>query len=137
MHCFLRRIISVLVMGLIGLSSAAWGEHDGMIHNGDDVLFPIGFYEHPKETASLRRMAEAGVNLVHCHSQEDLDRAASAGMKGVVPLPLQNGATDHLRKTVSALRDHPALAAWEGPDEIVWNFTAASMLHRKKGIHRE
>lgn len=137
MHRFSWRIIGILVLGSIGLSPAAWGKHDGLIHNGEQVLFPIGFYEHPKEVESLRRMAEAGVNLVHCNSQEDLDRAASVGLMGVVPLPLQNGATDQLRKTVSELRRHPALAAWEGPDEIVWNFTAASMLHRTKGIHRE
>jgi len=30
--------------------------------------------------------------------------------------------------------DHPALAVWEGPDEIVWNFTAWSHLWKKDRV---
>lgn len=134
----MRRVF-IYISGLFFLLDAIGIVHaqpDGFLKNGERILFPIGFYEHPKEIEQLRRMAESGVNLVHCYSREDLDQAASVGILGVVPLPLQNGATDDLKNFVQSLADHPALAVWEGPDEIVWNFTAASMLYRERGVHK-
>ncbi len=109
---------------------------DGLLAKNGQCLFPIGFYELPKDDQALRTMAGAGVNLVHCHSPADLDRAQSAGMLGVVNLPLQNGPTDKLREKIESVADHPALAVWEGPDEIVWNFTAYSGLFRKHNVHK-
>jgi len=101
------------------------------------VVFPIGCYELPKEDAELRAMANAGFNLVHCGNVADLDRALAAGMMGWVSLPLQLGAdNDALRKAVEAVKDHPALAVWEGPDEVVWNFTAYSGLYRS-GVYKK
>lgn len=100
------------------------------------AFFPIGCYELPKEDTGLREMAEAGFNLVHCRNAPDLDRVHAAGMMGWVSVPLQLGAdNDALRKAVEAVREHPALAVWEGPDEVVWNFTAYSGLHRS-GIYK-
>ncbi len=116
-------------------AGAATGNHDGTILTTPGRVFPIGFYELPEDNAALKAMADAGVNLVRCRNREDLDRLQALGMKGVMPLPLENGATDALRETVAGLVDHPALAVWEGPDEIVWNFTAYSGLFRTMGIH--
>jgi len=118
------------------MTSSAVAQQDGLLSKDCARLFPIGFYELPKDDEALARMAEAGVNLVHCHSREDLDRVHAVGMQGVYPLPFQQGATDKLRERVEAVADHPALAVWEGPDEIVWNFTATSGLHRKLGVHK-
>jgi hypothetical protein len=112
-------------------------DFDGYLVRDDARLFPIGFYDMPEDDAGLREMAAAGVNLVHCRSIEELDRAQAVGMQGVVPLPLDKGATDELREQVGKLAGHPALAVWEGPDEVVWNFTAFSGLHRTLGIHKE
>jgi hypothetical protein len=81
-------------------------------------------------------MADAGVNLVKCRSKNDLDRAHAVGMLGVMTLSLQQGATDALRGRIQSVVDHPALAVWEGPDEVVWNFTAYSGLHRRLGVHK-
>jgi hypothetical protein len=120
---------------LASLGSVYGETHKGFLTKGGEPLFPIGFYELPKEEAALREMAASGVNLVHCHSFEDLDRAASVGLLGVFPLPLQQGDTGELRVTVERVKDHPALAVWEGPDEVVWNFTAFSGLHRTQGIY--
>src|SRR5438552_9206482 len=101
------------------------------------AFFPIGCYELPKEDTGLRAMAEAGFNLVHCRNAPDLDRVHAAGMMGWVSVPLQLGAdNDALRKAVEAVRDHPALAVWEGPDEVVWNFTAYSGLYRS-GVYKQ
>lgn len=81
-------------------------------------------------------MAAAGANLIRCRNTADLDRVQAAGMCGVAPLPLAQGATDKLRAQVEKLAAHPALALWEGPDEVVWNFTAYSGLHRKMDVHK-
>ncbi len=97
-------------------------------------LFPIGMYELPKDDAGLVRMAEAGINLIRCGSRADLDRAAAVGMMGWVPLGVQAGATDGLRDKINSMKDHPALALWEGPDEIVWHFTAMLAASGKDGM---
>jgi len=109
----------------------------GYLMKNGRAIFPIGCYELPKADAELRAMAEAGFNLVHCANVADLDRAQAAGMFGWISVPLQLGAdNDALRKTVEAVKDHPALAVWEGPDEVVWNFTAYSGLHRS-GVYKK
>src|SRR5437667_3959351 len=100
------------------------------------AFFPIGCYELPKEDTGLCAMADAGFNLVHCRNAPDLDRVHAAGMLGYVPVPLQLGADNEaLQNAVEAVRDHPALAVWEGPDEVVWSFTAGSDLHRS-GVYK-
>lgn len=109
----------------------------GFLTHGGRVVFPIGSYEMPKTDAGLKAMADAGINLVHCGNIADLDRAAAVGMLGWVNLPLQIGddSKGALRKSINNLKDHPALAVWEGPDEVVWNFTALSQLFRN-GTHK-
>lgn len=97
--------------------------------------FPLGFYELPDDDAGLHAMATAGINLVRVHTQAELDRLEAAGVFGVLSLPLQRGVTDELRAIVKAVANHPALVAWEGPDEIVWTFTSYSGLHRTMGVH--
>jgi hypothetical protein len=118
------------------LAGRAEAEHDGFLQKDGQRLFPIGFYELPTDDAKLKAMAESGVNLVRCRNRADLDRVGALGMLGVIPLGIQSGATEKLRTFVESVQDHPALAAWEGPDEVVWNFTAFSGLHRKLGVHK-
>ena len=127
--------VLLLLLVFLPVLHSAWGEHDGAITMEKRHEFPLGFYALPEDDAALQAMADAGVNLVRCRDRADLDRLQALGMKGVMPLPFQNGATDALSKQVAGLVDHPALAVWEGPDEIVWNFTAFSGLFRTMGIH--
>jgi hypothetical protein len=94
-------------------------------------LFPIGFYELPNGDAELTTMANAGVNLVRCSNRSALERISQAGMMGAFYLNLAQGKTKYLKKQIESVVDHPALAVWEGPDEIVWSFTAASGLWRE------
>jgi hypothetical protein len=82
-------------------------------------------------------MAAAGINLVHCNNRSDLDRAQSAGLKGWISISVQQGDTPELRQRIESVADHPALAVWEGPDEIVWTFTAYSSLAKSVGITRD
>jgi hypothetical protein len=130
-------LLLVFVVAVCWPASSSHGEPDGLLTKGDQRLFPIGFYELPKDDAALKAMADAGVNLLRCRNREDLDRIHALGMQGVMPLGFQQGATDALRAQVEAVAGHPALAVWEGPDEVVWNFTAYSGLYRTLGVHKE
>ena len=108
----------------------------GFLIKDGKPLFPIGCYELPKDDAELERMARAGINLVRCGGRADLDRVAGAGMFGWIVVPMQQGASDAVRKKVESVATHPALAIWEGPDEVVHNFTAWSGLYRTKKIYK-
>ena len=125
----------VLGVCLLALSPYAFGESEGFLTRQGVRVFPIGFYELPADDAGLKAMADAGVTMAHCHSRADLDRVQSVGMLGVFPLGLQEGASDKLKARVKSVADHPALAAWEGPDEVVWNFTAYSGLFASMKVH--
>ena len=110
---------------------------DGFIKQGERNRFPIGSYELPKDDHSLEEMVLAGINLFRCSNREDLDRVARFGGMGWIPLNVQEGATDGLRQRVEAVAGHPALVVWEGPDEIIWTYTAYSFLERVAGFTRE
>ena len=116
------------------MNDIVYGYGDGFLTQDGHRLFPIGFYEFPTKDDGLRDMAEAGVNLIRCGNEEALDRVHAHGMMGWVPLPLQSGATPEFQERIRTLAEHPALAIWEGPDEIVWNFTAYSGLWRQDRI---
>lgn len=137
--CSTRRnlYIPVLLLILACIPKLASGHENGYLETTGGPVFPLGFYELPEEDSALKAMADAGVNLIRCRDRADLDRVHKLGIFGVMPLPFQNGATDDFRNTVAGLVDHPALAIWEGPDEVVWNFTAFSGLFRTMGIHSE
>ncbi len=128
--------VSAFLTGLVLLLDAgtllAENPLNGFIKKQGRDLFPIGFYELPKDDAQLRELAQAGANLLRCRNRTDLDRVHAAGMLGWIVLSLQaeDKGREGLRKTVLEVKDHPALAVWEGPDEIVWNFTAFSGLYR-------
>ena len=97
---------------------------DGYILKDGKRVFPVGSYFLPKEDAMLKEMVAAGFNLFQCSSKADLDRVQKAGALGWIPLPLHEGDSPRLKELVNSVAGHPALAVWEGPDELVWNFTA-------------
>ena len=124
----------VIAMGLL-LSIGAHADINGSLLRDGKPVFPIACYELPGDDAALKAMADAGINLFRCGSRADLDRVHAVGALGWMPLPLDAGATDALRAQISQVQDHPALAVWEGPDEIVWNFTAFSGLYKTMGVY--
>lgn len=128
------RVLSGLFVAVFFIT-VAWAQTDGTILRNGSPLFPIGFYELPEDDAALTVMASSGVNLIRCGSKEDLDRIQAVGAMGWMPLPLNQGPTDALKSQVEEVKDHPALAVWEGPDEIVWNFTAYSGLFKSMGVY--
>ena len=128
--------LALAVSILFTAASHSGADGAGYLSQDGRRLFPLGFYELPKDDAKLAEMADAGVNLLRCGRREDLDRLHAVGISAVMPLALQQGATDGLRKKIESVKDHPALAMWEGPDEIVWNFTAYSGLYKTKGVYK-
>ena len=104
------------------------GQGDGMLFKDGKHLFPIGWYYLPEDAASLKELSDAGINIILCNSKEALDRVHAVGIQGWMPVSLQEGVTGEFKKKVQSVAGHPALAIWEGPDEIVWSFTQASAL---------
>jgi hypothetical protein len=131
-----RTYAPALLLALLTPAATA-AEPDGFLHTDGGVRFPIGLYDTPKDDAAWKDLAGSGVNLVRCRGAADLDRCRAAGVSGWVSLPVQEGWNESLRGLVLAVRDHPALAVWEGPDEVVWNFTAYSGLAKTAGIARD
>lgn len=116
------------------LVPAIAGPHDGLLRPEGAPVFSIGFYHFPEDPGEARAMVEAGVNLLRCGGPDDLDRARALGAWGWVSLPMHTELTPERDQQITAILDHPALAVWEGPDEMVWNFTAYSGLFRD-GTH--
>lgn len=108
-----------------------------VLKRGQESLFPIGWYETPSKAEELQELADSGINLLRCPNRESLDRASKAGLLGWMPLSVHQGATPALRDQILSVVDHPALAVWEGPDEIIWTFTAYSTLEKAVGIKKE
>lgn len=127
-------LLSILVADVVGQQPT--GPPSGFLVRDGKTLFPLGSYEMPGDSRLLQEMAEAGFNLVRCRDTRDLDQALAARIMGWVSLPLVIGpeGDDALRRIVKSARNHPALAVWEGPDEMVWNFTANSGLY-KSGVY--
>jgi len=69
-------------------------------------------------------MARASMNLVQCCNRSDLDPVAAIEMFGWIAVPMQAGNSDTVREKTKSVLTHPAFAIWEGPDEVVHNFTA-------------
>ena len=85
--------------------------------------FVLGMYERPRSEQEWRAWIAAGIDLVRCSSRDHLDEAREWGASGWVSIPLiladdDDGAA--LAERVDSLRDHPALAVWECPDEALW-----------------
>ncbi len=141
MNCTRKPNVRMAVHALTIVTAIAFSAETGMaaeigyLQKDGQTLFPIGFYELPEDDAALAAMADAGVNLLRCGNAAELDRVHALGMLGWMPLSLQQGPSDGIQERVNGVKDHPALAVWEGPDEVVWNFTAYSGLHRDMGIY--
>jgi len=101
---------------------------DGMLIAGGRRKFITGLYQLPKVPGAWAEAAGAGFNLVHTAPRAgELDLAHQHGLHAWVSLgsvaPSGRAASEaHIRNTVLALKDKPALAFWETEDEpaYVW-----------------
>lgn len=101
---------------------------DRMTEVNGKRTFVLGLYENPKEDAILDEVAAAGFNIVHAsEAQAGLDRLHQRGLfawvnaGGRIDLGKDGAGSDApLRAMVDACGAHPALLAWEIPDEALW-----------------
>ncbi len=122
--CFAILLISVPASAG---ESVLMSEEGFILLDGEPRLL-IGSYHLPGDDAFLHRLAENGFNFVRGRAdQEVLDRIAAAGMYAWIPLGYtlalgedDAAKSDRLRQTIEQFKDHPALAAWEAPDEALW-----------------
>ncbi len=106
------------------------------LHKDGKALFPIGIYELPKDSAKLHRYAQSGINLFRCSGNDDLDRVAAVDAQGWVSIRLDEKDNQKVIEKVKSIVNHPALAIWEGPDEIIHTFTRLSNLYRTMGVYK-
>ena len=95
-----------------------------MILKGNEAVFPLGMYEQPRSAGERREWRDAGINLLCCHNEDELDAAQAAEMMAWVPVPVitkDAHGEDVLVEKIESLKDHPAVVAWEAQDEAIWN----------------
>lgn len=102
-------------------------DNDGMLLVAGQRTFIFGSYHNPRTPEGLARLRDAGFNLVHSDSaRTSLDLIEKHRLLAWIPLGglFAPATPDQEAKLVAAMRavaDHPALVAWEIPDEALWN----------------
>ncbi len=110
----------------IGYSHPTSIDDDGMLKIDGERTFILGLYENAKDEKFAKEVKSAGFNLIRAGaSQESLDLAHEAGLQCWIPLGgiavSSDSEKEKLRAILEAFENHPALAVWEGPDEVLWN----------------
>jgi hypothetical protein len=88
--------------------------------------FVLGLYQVARDDDFAAEVAQAGFNLIRVERSRDaLNLAHAHGLQCWIPLGEIAVSTDaeeaRLKSVVDSLKSHPALAVWEGPDEVLWN----------------
>jgi hypothetical protein len=118
--------MALLLLALNARADVAFSPEGFLKIDGKPSLI-IGMYELPEKDSDLQALADNGYNLVR--GKEDkatLDRIQTHGMRAWIPinmaLPDTTGeAAAKLGAIVDEFKSHPALLAWEAPDESLWN----------------
>lgn len=128
--------IAALLATVVALTQtwAAWGASvevagDRMLVVDGRRTFILGLYEDPADDAVLKQVAAAGFNLVQVPEKvEALDWLQAQGVYGWlnvggwIDLSADRASREpKLRDVVARFGPHPALLAWEMPDEALWN----------------
>ncbi|HPU96477.1 MAG TPA: hypothetical protein PLO53_00835 [Candidatus Hydrogenedentes bacterium] len=134
-------------LGMVNLFAAEFRtDSDGMALVNGKRVFILGLYENPEDDGVLDRIAASGYNLLHAKDRSALDRLHSRNLWGIVELggladlsEQREQREESLKNLVTGLRDHPALLAWEMPDEALWNCWYGAELWRaeERRLHRE
>ncbi len=111
--------------------SASWAgntmlDKDGMLMVNGERRFVLGLYQTADNDDFAQEAAGAGFNLIRANANaESLDRAQKAGLQCWIPVGnwavADQNQKDKLSELINKHKSHPALAVWEGPDEILWN----------------
>ena len=59
-----------------------------MIYRDNEPVFPLGMYYQPQGEGEWDEWMEAGINLLRCSTEEQLDEAGDRGAMAWVPVPL-------------------------------------------------
>ena len=124
-------LILLPALFLLGVSTdIIYGEpdfnRDGFLMVDGAPRLIIGSYELPSDDKTLKQLAESGFNLVRASSRDTLDRLRQNNIYGWICVSNSTGKKnddvykEFVRK-INDLKDHPALLAWELPDEALWN----------------
>lgn len=137
-----KRILALclLLIPLSGFGQSAVDKDGTLVVNGQR-RFILGTYHNPGTLSELLELAQHGINLVHCGADaRSLDQAKTAGLLAWVNtganLDLSQNTAErkqNLLAMAAALKDHPALAVWEAPDEALWNLYYPNL---EKQLHR-
>ncbi len=120
---------SLLLLCIAGTSTWSYPtsiDEDGMLRVDGERRFVIGLYQTAEDEAFAKEMAEAGFNLIRAKAtQNSMDLAYEQGLQCWIPLGgiavSSDSEKENLKSLVNQYKTHPALAVWEGPDEILWN----------------
>jgi len=125
-----RLILTLFLLALPALAedTVQFTAENFLIVGGQPRLI-LGLYENPKDDAVLAAAAAAGFNLVCGRpDQESLDRLSRLGLYGWIPLggmmalaKNDTAGREKLAAVINQFKGHPALLAWEAPDESLWN----------------
>ncbi|MBN2376800.1 MAG: hypothetical protein JXD22_10380 [Sedimentisphaerales bacterium] len=127
------RIWLILLPALFLLGVSAGSVYGGPEFNRDGFLMVegaprliIGLYELPGDDKILKQLSESGFNLVRASNRESLERLHQNNIYGWICVSNNTGQKDDdvykgFVRTITDLKDHPALLAWELPDEALWN----------------
>jgi len=119
--------IAVCLIPAIALCGTTTLDPDGGIRLDGKRWFPVGIYETPSDATEFAKVKNAGFNLVRAKDTvEYLDRVRQHGLQAWIALggwSEVRSETDaaKLKGYVDGLRNHPAIAIWELPDEALWN----------------
>ena len=115
--------LSLLLLAVAGAEPVAAGPRGSVLSRDGKPLFALGMYERPRNDGEWERWQEAGINLIRARSWKELDENWEYGMFGTVHVNMILDDSDYgqtLTAIVNTLKDHPALVAWEAPDEAIW-----------------
>ncbi len=116
-----------LILSIQAFAGTTTLDADGGIRLNGERWFPIGLYATPADATGFQEIAKTGFNLVRTGAdKKELDQAYGAGLTAWIPVGGISEVSDptseaKLADLVNGLKDHPALAFWELPDEALWN----------------
>lgn len=118
--------LAIVCSGMVVWAAPTSLDKDGMLRVDGKRTFIIGLYQTATADEFAKEIAAAGFNLIRVDPTEvELNRAKQAGLNAWIPAPgwaVENDQkAEEFEKFVQSHKEHPALAVWEGPDEILWN----------------
>ena len=130
-----RILITLLLIGVStdSINGAPLFNRDGFLLVDGDPRLIIGSYELPDTDDTIKQLSVNGFNLVRASSRDTLDRLHRHNLYGWACIPVFTGQGNEdsyqdFVGNVNGLKDHPALLAWELPDEALWSIWWVRML---------